>query len=262
MAFRALTFVFDNIPSETYELYLGQIGGGGVMSQTGSCSVELYTQTIYRKPKPYFFGTQMSSVLTFELQFLSMTKLSAIDEQNIQRWLFGHQSYKKLQICQCDMQDVYFNCFLTDPEITTVGNYPYQFKCKVICDAPWAWEFPKKKVYNNLKNETLITFNNTSDDNYYMYPKLEFTLNDLTSNVSFKNTTDDNSGFTITGALPNEKFVIDCNLGIITSSSGLLRFDNFKGSFLRFLPRINKINVIGGLDNFTINYQNARKVGG
>ena len=75
-----------------------------------------------------------------------------------------------------DMESVYFNCILNNPTITTVGNFAYTFKCDVTCDAPWAWEYPKSASYGPFDVEGTFTFNNISDDNYYMLPTFTVTL--------------------------------------------------------------------------------------
>lgn len=262
MAFTALSFIFDNIPCETYGLFLISKDGNGVLENMGSSSVELYTQKVYRKPKPYLFGVEQAPVLQFELSFASLEPLSADDQRAIQRWLFGHNQYKKLQIQQCDYYNYYFNCILTDPVITTIGNLPYQFTCTVICDAPWAWEFPRTiSIPNNVYDYTYV-YNNISDNNDYTYPYITFTTNTTTNTVQVINKRDNNSGFTMRNINTRETITMDGEHGIITSSTGLLRFENFSGNFLRLLPGLNPINILGITTQFKMTVHNARKVSG
>lgn len=262
MAFWARSFIFDDIPSETYGLFLISEGGAGVLQNTGSNSVEPYTQEIYRRAKPYFFGVQQTPVLTFSLSFASLTPVDALQQQTIQKWLFGHNSYKKLQIMQCDMESVYFNCILNNPTITTVGNFAYTFKCDVTCDAPWAWEYPKSASYGPFDVEGTFTFNNISDDNYYMLPTFTVTLSSSEDEFQLLNQTDNNKGCTFTGLSPKETLTIDSSRYLITSSTGLLRVGNMTGILPRLVPGLNKLQVIGSVDDITIDYQNARKVSG
>ena len=261
VAFWATSFVFDDVPSETYGLFLISEDGAGVIQNTGSNSVELYTQIVYRNPKPYLFGTQQTPVLTFDLCFASLTPVTAFDQQIIQKWLFGHNTYKKLQIMQCDMYDVYFNCILNNPTITTVGNYAYSFKCEVTYDAPWAWEYPKQEEYGPYVGAGNFLFNNISDDNYYMKPIWTISLSDNTESFQINNITD-GSNCSFSGLLPNEIITIDSNRCIITSSTGLLRLGNMTGTLPRFLPGQNNIQIVGDVTSVVINYQNARKVSG
>lgn len=266
MAFWAKSFVFDGVPSEAYDLFLISDGASGVLDNTGSCSVELYTQQVYRNPKPYLFGTQQSPTLTFNLTFASLKPISALNQQAIQRWLFGYNSYKKLQILQCDMDNVYFNCILTEPTLTTVGNFAYSFKCSVVCDAPWAWEFPKtytfKSTPNKIINWSALKFINTSDNNYYTYPliTLQTTINGGV--VNFTNVTDNNIGFSISGMLSNEIITIDCEKCIIKSNMRQNMLNYFTGTFVRLVPNLNTLSISGEIDNVKITVNNARKVSG
>lgn len=262
MAFWAHSFVFDDIPSETYGLFLISDGGAGVLENVGSNAVEPYTQEIHRRPKPYFFGVQQTPVLTFSLSFASLKPVDALQQQIIQRWLFGHNSYKKLQIMQCDMESVYFNCILNNPTLTTVGNYAYTFKCDVVCDAPWAWEFPKSESFGPFLTEGTFKFNNISDDNYYMKPVFVIEIGNNADSFQLLNQSDGNKGCTFNDLSPGETLTIDSDKYIVTSNTGLLRVGNMTGILPRLVPGMNTFQVIGSTEKITINYQNARKVSG
>lgn len=262
MGFRAISFVFDNIPSETYDLFLISEGAAGVLQNTGSSSVELLTETIYRNPKPYLFGVQQTPVMTFSLSFASLKPISAVNQQYIQKWLFGHNTYKKLQIMQCDMYDVYFNCILTNPVVTTVGNFAYYFRCDVICDSPWAWGAPTKLTFNKPTSGSSFIINNTSDNNYYTYPNIVITVSQSGNSVVLTNQTDNNQTFSITGLSANEVLTINSERNIITSSTGLSRFQNMTGFFPRLLPGINSLKITGNISSIVFEFDNARKVSG
>lgn len=262
MSFWGKTFIFDEVPSEYYELFLCNIGGSGVGSNMGQTQVEPYTAKVYRNPKVYLYGTEQSPVLTFQMTFGCEKVLDTLRQQAIQKWLFGHQQYKKLRISQCDMQDVYFNCILTDPKIVTIGNLPYAVECTVICDSPWAWEYDKSFILKDINGYVNFNFENTSDDNYYMFPIIEVELEINQSVFQLTNITDNNQKMQFTGLLGGEKITIDCEKGLITSQSGLKRLDNFKGTLFRLLPGLNNISFNGQAKSLVIKYQNARKVSG
>lgn len=260
MSFWAKSFVFDNVPSETFGLFIISEGAAGVLQNTGSSSVNLYTQEIYRRPKPYLFGTQQTPTLSFDLIFASLTPLSAYEQQAVQKWLFGYNTYKTLQIMQCDMDDIYFNCILNEPTVTTVGNFAYEIKCTVICDAPWAWEYPKTQTFGPFNVEGTFNFDNTSDDNYYMFPTMTVTLSDHSNSFQIINTTDNSSTCTFTGLSPSEVLTINSDKYIISSSTGLLRVANMSGILPRMVPGYNNFQVNGTINSIVISYQNARKV--
>lgn len=227
----------------------------------GSSDVEPFTAEIYRRPEVYLFGTQQTPVLEFTITFACEHVLDASRQAAVSRWLFGHQTYKKLQIVQCDYQDVYFNCLLMSPEIGTYGNYPYSITCTVLCDSPFAWEEPRTYKYGPVVTEATIIHENMQDDNYYTFPVVEFQLTGNSTDVTFTNITDNNSYMKFTNLLAGETITVDCKRGIITGNSGLLRADNFDGIFFRLLPNLNEIKISGMINYLKIIYKNARKVG-
>jgi phage-related protein len=162
---------------------------------------------------------------------------------------------------QCDLDDVYFNCFLLEPKLITVGNIPHGFTCRVECDAPWAWEFPRKSTFVTQAVETNLEFYNNSDDSEYLYPIINFTLDMNTTNISVVNADDDNRATSFVNLNPNEKIYLNNDLEIITSSTGLNRLPRFNGKWFRFVQGLNRIKIVGGLSSVEVAYQFARKVG-
>lgn len=259
--FGALKFLFDNTLSTDYDMFIVDINGGGVTDGLGGDGTELITDSVYRKSKPYLYGTTQSTQLEFDLTFASSKQIDRIQLAKIQRWLFGKRNYSKLQILQCDLDTVYFNCFLLNPTVTSVGNMPYSFTCKVVCDAPWAWEFPKRKTFSSSLFETDVVFYNDSDNTDYMYPYNEFTLNALTSSLKVVNYSDNGRIAEFVNLVPNETITLDNQKQIITSSTGLNRLGNFNKNWFRLVSGVNKLRIVGGLEASTMTYQNARKVG-
>lgn len=259
--FNALKFIFDNKPSEGYGLYILDFDGGGVKTNSAGSDVEIIQDQISRRAVSYFYGVSQSSKLEFEITIGSYEKMDRRDIAVLESWLFGQMDYKKLQIIQCDLDNVYFNCFLKNPQVTTIGNIPYAFTCTVVCDSPWAWEFPRTKVSATSEVETNIEFYNYSDDSDYLYPIVEFTLDINTTDIKVINISDDNREFIMTGLLPNETIYADNSLEILTSSTGLNRLPNFNGKWYRYVRGLNKIKIVGGLSSYKVTYQLARKVG-
>ena len=265
MAFWAHRFIFDDTPSDKYDLFVISNGSSGVVQATGSGSVELYTQKVYRRIKPYLYGTQQSPVLEFDLSFASLKPICAEKQALISKWLLGQSTYKKLRICQPDYQDVYFNCLLTNPTFNCVGNFAYSMTCHVICDSPFAWEEPQTVVKTNLTSQITFDINNTSDLNDYVYPIIKFTLSGTSTefqitNNSLKYPNGNVETFAMSGLNVNEVITVNNDLGIVTSSMGLARYKNVSGTFFRMKPFLNNISVGSDLAKVEITYQNARRV--
>lgn len=264
MAFWACDFIFDDSPSSLHNLYISSANGGGGFDQVVTPSdVEIITQDVYRRPKVYFYGTSPRPVLSFDVEFTSPTEIDSVRAQGIQRWLFGHSEYKKLQIIQNDMQSVYYNCFLTSPEVLKSGRVIIGYKATVVCDSPYAWEFEKTltRTYTDPVISENYSFYNDSDDNGYMYPELVVTMSATGGDISIINNSDAGREFAITDLSPSEVLTIDNDLGIMSSSTGFNRLSLFNKKWFRFVPSINNLDISGNVASLVFTYSLARKVG-
>jgi len=264
MSFIATSFMFDETPGELYNLYLARLEGGGVMGQAGTSDVELRTQSIFKRPAPYLLGVSDRPVLEFEIEMASPDEVSAEDAQLIQRWLFGRQNYKKLQIIQEDMQSVYFNCFLTQPRMVKVGGMIHGFKARVVCDSPFAWEFEKTltKTYTDPEVSDSFVFNNTGDMRSYLYVNVVITMNNSGGDLTITNTNDNDREFTFTGLSADEVLTVNNDLKILTSSTGLRRLSTFNKNWLRVIQGVNTLEVVGNVASLVFTYSFPRKIGG
>ena len=261
MAYNATEFTFDGIPSEHYGLHLMEIGGKAGQGSFDGAKLELYTDSVYRRATQYLLGVSYKEPLKFKISFASYEPIDRFKLSQIQKWLFGHAEYKKLQIMQEDLQYVYFNCVLNNPSITTIDNNIYGLTCDVVCDAPWAWEFERTYSYNITLNPQNIVFQNKSDNNDYTYPTIKVTCNKANGTISIINKTDENREFKLTGLSVGEEITVNNELQIITSSLGLNRLSNFNKKFFRLLPNVNALEVKGDVSKVEIKYKNAKKVG-
>lgn len=264
MAFYGLNFEYKNIPSELYNLVISGAGQGGDLTSSGGAGIELITQSVFRKSKPYFFGVNQSPVLEFEVSVTSPEPISSVKSALIERWLFGNLKYEKLAIIQPDMTMVYYNCLFSNPEKIMQGNIIQGYTFTVICDSPFGWEFEKSKTFNYVSNPNIspIIFDNESDDSYYLFPRLQITFDSFGGNLTITNTTDNNRNFVLTGLSANEVVTIDNYLQTIESSTGNKRLSNFNKKWLRFVPDRNNLLITGDVTQIKIYYQFARKIGG
>jgi phage-related protein len=269
MSFYGRSFMFNNIPSEYLGLYISSseistVRNADYSGDTAGSDVKLYTQEIFRRPSPYLYGVQQTPVLSIPVSFTSRGELTAADAQIAARTLFGQQGYGKLWIIQEDMQDIYFNCFFTQPKILKLGNIITGFDSTIICDAPWAWTFPKTLSINYPDDviSTQIIFNNQTDNNFYTYPQLSFTVSNVGGSIQLVNTSDANRTFVISGLSGNEVITFNNDLQIISSSTGLKRLSTFNKQWFRLVRGKNVINLLANINNISMTYSFARKVGG
>jgi phage-related protein len=262
MPFYAKSFIFDNIPSEFYNAYIGSFDGAGDSRSSGSNNVDLLTQKLFRRPSPLFYGAEQIPVLQFSLSCYFQKEIMADEYTEIASWLFGQQQYKELRICQEDMQETYFNAFFTSPEIVRMGNKIQGFTATVICDSPWGWKPPKSYEYNfsGVNVSSNITFLNESDNAFYTYPtSLVITTNAFGGSISITNVTDLNRVF-YTTLLPYEVLTLNCDLQFMSSTLAIYPLGTFNKNWLRFVSGKNNLSVVGNILNIQIESPIAVKV--
>jgi len=260
----AMSFIWNGVPSENYGLYVANFDTGMINVSSGS-DVEIYEQSIYRNPKPYFYGVSQRPKLEFDFTIVSENAISALDRNLIEQWLLGNMNYGILQFCQCDMDDTYYRVILTKSQNIYMGNLNYGLNIHAIADSPWAWRYPMTKTYTYPGNSITvanINYINMSADNDYTYPIIIFDLNIVGTYFRLTNITDTNRLFEFTSLFANEIVTVDCNKKTIVSSTGLNRLSNFNNHFFRLLPGLNVLNVLAGIDYFSITTQDAVKIGG
>jgi hypothetical protein len=206
MSFYGKSFIYNGIPSDRYGLFISDIDSGAINRTMGNTSVDIYEKKLFRRATPYFYGATPSKKLTFKFSAFSEDEISADNFELIQRWLFGSKTYKRLQVVQEDMQSVYFNAIMNDPEIVRVGSLIMGFSCTVECDSPFAYMFPKTTTYtySGSSNDVVQTFYNASDDaDSYLYPKLVITINSFGGSVTIRNLSESSRSSVITGLSAN-----------------------------------------------------------
>lgn len=257
MNYGALNFIFDGVPSEQYGIFLCNINQSGKQTYDGGGAIKIHTSKTPLMDYNYLMGIEYDEVFEFKMTFGSLQPKDKFDISLINNWLIGHSEYKRLQILQHDMTNVYYNCILNDYKIVSYGNYAYAFECTVTCDRPWALGNTKTFIY---KTGTVV-HNNDSHSSRVTYPKLTFTTNNANATVSIINATNSNWETKFTGLSAKETIVVDNERQLITSSLGLYRLGNFNKHWLELLPRGNKLYISGNINEIKIEYNEIRKVG-
>jgi len=264
MPFHAKVFIYDGIPSEQYDLYLGDVGGSGESTTSGSNDVGLLTQKLFRRPVPLYFGAEQTPVLSFPLSIYSPNEITADSYSTISGWLFGSQNYHELRICQDDMYETYFNALLTAPQVMRIGNVIQTITSTVICDSPWGYREPKTFTENYGDGYSIhdtINFYNESANSFYTYPtELVITANIFGGSITITNASDMNRQFVLT-LLPLEVLTLNCDLQFISSSLVTYPLSKFNKMWLRFVRGLNVLSVVGNISNISITSPIAVKVG-
>lgn len=290
--FYSYDFIFDGVPSHTFDMKIISFDDGGLFNGVGSSDVEILTQRVLRKSKPYYLGRIQQPVLEFELTFGRAQIVSGMDRDLISKWLFGRSGYKKLQILQDDLNGAYFNCFLTKPEPLYIGNLNYAFKCTVVCDSPFGyreaktWSASPIELYSDEGNTLSTVYIDSSEDDY-LYPTISIETGFVGSppyTITIINQNEiDSNGFYRTFQLTNIELgtwiTVDNDLQIISAFQSPLPpdvsvlerqiFSDFNKKWFRFLPGINNIQVYAEGQSFDqieskldITYVERVKIGG
>ena len=263
-SFHTYDFIYDGIPSHTFDLKIITFDDGGLFGGVGSTNVEILTQRVLRKSKPYYLGRTQEPVLEFPFIFGTAHEISGMDRDLISAWLFGRAGYKKLEILQDDLNSAWFNCFMTEPEPQYIGNINYAFKCKIICDSPFAYSPTKTFTFGGSPSDyyAFDIYNHSSEDEY-LYPFVSFTTDSGISSFTIANIDDNLREFEFTGlTIPNETITINNDLQIITTTESIRRLPNFNLNWFRLLPRLNRLVIQGSVVSGYISFNERIKIGG
>jgi hypothetical protein len=261
MKFFGNSFIYNNVPSELYDLRIISFDSGGKADYDSGIESDLQVDTIYRKSKANYYGRSHNKQLSFEFTVGSFNQISMDDQNLIKAWLLGSPNFTKLQIVQDDMSNIYYSAIITKATDIHVGNFSYALNLVVTCDSPWAWEEAKilNKNYTSGGVETdSFNFFNQSVDQDYNYPIIQFTTNAIGTSFSLTNVTDASRVFTFTGISANETITCDCYNKILTSSTGLYRLNTFNKHWFRLIQGNNSISLVGAINNFKMTYQFAK----
>jgi hypothetical protein len=270
-SFYAYDFIYDDVSSKQFDLQIITFDDGKPFSGVGSSDIEIISQRVLRKSKPYYLGRTEKSPLEFSLTFGKANPISGMERDIISSWLFGRSEYKKLYILQDDLNGAYFNCFLRDPKPVYIGGINYAIECTVTCDSPYAYSFTKTtsgsygSSGSTVENATFNIYNYSSEDDY-LYPNVYFQMKDSGSYITLTNQDDDNREFTFGASgsplAGGESISVNNDLQIVTSSTGLRRVSHFNKNWFRLVQKLNTVTLEGPVDWISIKYNERLKIGG
>lgn len=262
MAVTALSFIYNGISSEDFNLYVGGFDSSSIKQDMASTNIEFIQDRLPTRIENFIYGIQQSEAnLKFKLNLFSYEYLSRNDVTYIDNWLFANKKPKKLMFCQEDMATYTYLAVFSKNNIIYHGNQIIGFECDVVCDSAYAYEQEITESYVVQRGvETKIRFNNLSGGINYLYPKISWTCNKDGGGIRIVNENDGNRTFVMSNLRMGEKITID-NYFQITSSLGLLRSEDCNKQWLRLKQGINKIVVSGDTSRFYMTYQFKKAIG-
>lgn len=265
-SFYTYDFEFDGIPSARWDLRIIDLDNSGIFGGVGSSNINILSQKVLRKSRPYYLGRTQEPVLEFPLTFGTSKPISAMDRDMISAWLFGRSEYKKLYVLQDDLNGAYFNCMLKDPEPKYIGNLNYAFSCTVSCDSPFAYGRENIISGSALSAEyKFLEIYNSSSEDEYLYPEVRFTIDSGTDLSFYITNYSDNERIFAFEDIPTAPVDVTVNndMQIITSdTTGLLTY--FNNYWFRLVPKINNILIYSPqeISLYEIRYTERFKIGG
>jgi phage-related protein len=268
MAIYGRSFIFDEVPSELYDLRIFNFTASDFVDSPAGGDTNIYEEWIYGRETPYFYGRYYNTSLEFDFVVGSFSHIDGNTRNAIEKWLLGRATYLPLQIVQDDIANVVFNVIITHSTHKYVGNLNYAMSLHAKCDRPWGTYSPptlSKTYVDSLVSDSFSYFNNSVYDGYNR-PTITFTMGsepEETSYFSLINTTDGAREFRFEELSPSEEITVDNSRGIITSNSGssVLRLENFNKNFFRLLPGANDLVLSGHITNFTLSTIFGKGVG-
>lgn len=261
MATKSLSFIYDNISSEDFGLFIGEINGNSLKEDMASTNTELIFDSINGRSENFVYGVvQSEKCLSFEIKLFSYTPISKGDISYVDNWLFANVMPKRLIFCQEDMATYSYDCIFTNNKTLYSGNECYGFSCTAVCSSAYAYELERSAEYDVKSGSvTKARFNNISGGIHYLYPRIEFVCNRDGGVVKIVNKSD-NRTFEITGLSNGEKISID-EWFQITSSTDLRRIGNCNKQWLRFKKGINLLEISGDTSKVKVYYRFKKAIG-
>ena len=261
---KGISFVIDDgverKPSEKYGMYIAKINGSSMYEYNSGGNVEVITNQNINRAENIFLGLSQKDVLSFEIDIVFDDGIQPNKLYFIKNWLFNSKKYRKLQIDLDGVKDLYFNCILK-PQSDYIFSNGYQgVKCVVECNSPYAYKRVRPIVFRNTINKINYRLLNNSADIETLKPIISFKMAQ-SGNFSIKNKTLDNLLFSFIELQKDEEIIFDCNTGILTSSTGLNRFDKFNMNLFEIGYGINDLEIVGLTEYTKIEYLEAYRLG-
>lgn len=184
MAFWGKSFTFNGVPCEDFGLMLYDIGEHRNSSGSFASTSTIVEDKTAKRCKPIFYGVKHDNKLEFSLVFgvnpnrlESHHHLDRGELDAIASWLTGHNEYHWLEFDQDDMMGIRYRAMITSLKVVEYGMLPWAFEATVVCDCPYAYQYPKVFEYD-VEPGDKITFYNESSRNDYFYPKIELDIFD------------------------------------------------------------------------------------
>ena len=178
--FKAYDFVYDNISSLSQNVKLLYLDNVGFSSSIGSSEKEYRMIKGYNSSRWKMNGVTMANPFSFEVQILFHNKVkSSFIKRNqvhiINKWLFNKTNFKRLQIIQEGLENLYFMAVFKTPEILYSNGEIIGYKTTVLCDNTGAYE--DRRLEKNCFNQMSFKEICSHDGVFEIFPTYKIQAN-------------------------------------------------------------------------------------
>lgn len=269
-------FTYADVSSREYNLWFAHCDTSDYASINGTTKpVTVFSS---RGNRQYLVAdSYKDSAVSIDVEFLTDDDraLSPREMRDIERWLFNRKKYYKLYVdiaddCNEESYQIidgiesryYFNCRFTNPSKIYGNGGIVGYKARMECDSYMMWQDAITKTFSingtAALSSKIIDLDVGTDVDEYIYPKVTITMASAGGNITIINNTDDTSRQTtfksLTGSIT---FTMNGNLNYI-SGSNYLKFYN--RNFIRLIPGVNRIAIVGAVSSITFEWENRRYI--
>lgn len=202
----------------------------------------LYTA---RSKEKTFLGFEELEPLTFYITVFSQDGFTPTQRRLINKWLVGRFGYKKFEVMQDEIINIYYQCIFTEQNTLYVGDKCVGLTLQALCNSPYQNMLPVTVSKPTVSEPDTLIVNNTSDIYDYVLPQMTIKCSGLQTYCSIINTSDDDREFKINNVLANEIFTVNNQTKIMTSDNPTFSFNNFNFKWLRLVNGANTLTLSG-----------------
>lgn len=241
-------FEYDNSNLSDNGFIICNFGSGGIETISNGSNITFNTVSTKNGHKHELINSVYEECLTAKFQICKhpcldeVKEISVEETRGIMRWL-NRKEFYKLKFHHEEHMNIFFEASFNVSKIEFYGKV-YGFELEVITNRPFALHEPVYKIIDVKENDTQKNIASISDEDGFIYPKMEITIN---SDGDFElfNEFDGNT-MRIANCTIGE--VINIDYPIIESSISTHRIQNdFNWKFFRISKseknRINKMKI-------------------
>jgi hypothetical protein len=259
MTIQEMNFIFDNEPSEFYDVMLCTFDSSN--SSSNDEETEIVTVKTNGNDRFRLADVKYSNPLKFTLTIAKVdgSFIDSHEQRRIKKWLCKRNRYCYFLICQDDMDLIQYRCIMTFNSMVDVGRRNAGMSFDVICDAPYAWSSNIYYKVISTSTNTLKIYSDSDFDDVMLPTTTKITVNG-TGNIKITNTST-NEYVEITDCTVGEIITLDGDNEIIESSTNRLILDKWNMEFLELQDGNNNLTIEGNC-KVEITYRYPRRVGG